>query len=109
MPVRGSCETSWPTSSISRCAACHSIETDWCRLRIDPAYAKRALDEADFDIYVTLRCNVVTGTNGLAVDGNFLAVNPPDGPYRMEFPTGDNTPGGTFESWFSVRRAGRTT
>ena len=84
-------------------------ETDWCRLRIDPTYAKRALDEADFDVYISLRCNVVTGKNGLGVDGNFLAVNPPDGPYRMEFPTGDNTPGGTFESWFSVRRAGKST
>ena len=83
--------------------------TEWCRLLIDPLYAKRALDEADFDVYVSLRCNVVTGKNGLAVDGNFLAVYPPDSPYRMEFPTGDNTPGGTFESWFSVRRSSKTT
>lgn len=84
-----------------------SDETEWCRLRIDPSYAKRALDEADFDIYVSLKCNVVTGKGGYAVDGNFLALNPSDGPYRMEFPTGDYTPGGTFESWFSVRRAGK--
>jgi hypothetical protein len=83
--------------------------TDWCRLRIDPTYAKRYLEEADFDVYVTLRCNVITGKNGMAVDGNFLAVQPHDSPYRMEFPTGDHTPGGTFESWFSVRHAGKNT
>ncbi len=84
-------------------------ETDWCRLWIDPSYAKRSLDEADFDVYVTLRCNVITGKHGLAVDGNLLAVKPHDSPYHVKFPTGDHTPGGTFESWFSVRHAGKTT
>ena len=35
-------------------------ETDWCLLRIDHNYARRHLDNQEFDVYVSLRCNVVT-------------------------------------------------
>lgn len=78
-------------------------ETDWCRLRIDPGYAHRRLDGRNFDLFITLKCDVVTGKNGLAVDGNFLAVREPDDVWRMALPTGDNVAGGTFESWIRVR------
>ena len=46
---------------------------------------------------------MITGKNGLAVDGNFLATQENDDVYRMAFPTGDNVAGGTFESWIRVR------
>jgi hypothetical protein len=78
-------------------------ETAWCRLRIDPTYARHRLDGRNFDLYITLRCNVITGKNGLPVDGNFLAVGDPGAGYQMKFPTGDNIAGGTFESWIRVR------
>jgi hypothetical protein len=69
-------------------------ETDWCRLLIDPTYARNRLDMRDFDLFITLKCDQVTDTRGLAVDGNFIAHH---------FPTGDNVQGGTFESWIRVR------
>lgn len=78
-------------------------QTEWCRLRIDPGYARRHLDGRNFDLFITLKCNVITGKNGLAVDGNFLATQENDDVYRMAFPTGDNIAGGTFESWIRVR------
>jgi hypothetical protein len=77
--------------------------TDWCTLHIDPAYAKRHLDGRNFDLFVTLKCNVIIGRHGLAVDGNFLAGREDDDVARMVFPTGDNIKGGTFESWIRVR------
>ena len=52
---------------------------------------------------------LITGTNGLAVDGDLLAQRLEDGTYRVEFPTGDNSPGGLFESWFAVRTHSRGT
>jgi hypothetical protein len=69
-------------------------ETHWCRLAIDPTYARNNLDMRDFDLFLTLRCDQVTDLRGLAVDGNFIA---------RRFPTGDNVQGGTFESWIRVR------
>jgi hypothetical protein len=69
-------------------------ETRWCRLSIDPVYARNRLDMREFDLFLTLRCDVVTDIHGLAVDGNFIA---------HRFPTGDNVQGGTFESWIRVR------
>jgi hypothetical protein len=77
--------------------------TEWCRLRIDFNYARKHLDGRNFDLFLTLKCNVITGKNGLAVDGNFLATREHDDVYRMVFPSGDNIAGGTFESWIRVR------
>lgn len=62
-------------------------ETNWCRLRIDPAYARRHLDNHDFDLFITLKCDHIRDVHGRRVDGNR-----------------DNIPGGTFESWIRVRR-----
>ena len=78
-------------------------ETEWCRLRIDPGYARRRLDGRNFDLFITLKCNVITGKKGLAVDGTFLAIQEVDAVWRMARPTGDNVAGGTFESWVRVR------
>jgi hypothetical protein len=72
----------------------HDDETDWCRLRIDPAYVRRHLDGRDFDLFIILKCDVITDLHGRAVDGNFIG-------HRL--PTGDNIQGGTFESWLRVR------
>ena len=68
--------------------------TDWCRLVIDRNYAIQRLDGRDFDLFVVLRCDVISDLHGLAVDGNFL---------NASLPTGDMVPGGTFESWIEVR------
>ncbi|MFZ3327026.1 MAG: hypothetical protein WA231_14525 [Methylocella sp.] len=69
-------------------------ETDWCRLAINPSYARHRLDGREFDLYVVLKCDVITDLRGMAVDGNFIA---------RRFPTGDGVQGGTFESWLHVR------
>ena len=69
-------------------------ETDWCRLSISRDYAIQRLDGRDFDLFVVLRCDVITDLHGVAVDGNFLGAS---------LPTGDRVPGGTFESWIQVR------
>jgi hypothetical protein len=62
-------------------------ETSWCRLRIDPAYAKKHLDGQNFDLFITLKCDHIRDVHGRRVDGN-----------------GDNIQGGTFESWIRVRK-----
>jgi hypothetical protein len=69
-------------------------QTDWCRLRIDPGYARRHLDGRNFDLFLTLKCDVITDRHGHAVDGNYIG---------RHLPTGDNIQGGTFESWIRVR------
>jgi hypothetical protein len=65
----------------------HDDETSWCRLRIDPAYARKHLDDRNFDLFVTLKCDHIRDVHGRRVDGN-----------------GDKIEGGTFESWIRVRR-----
>lgn len=72
----------------------HAPETKWCSLRIDPGYAKRHLDQKNFDLFLILRCDVITDLHGRAVDGNFIGHH---------LPTGDHIQGGTFESWIRVR------
>lgn len=42
---------------------------------------------------VVLKCDAITDANGLAVDGNFLSG---------VFPSGNGSPGGNFESWFTL-------
>lgn len=69
-------------------------ETTWARLHIDPAYARRHLDGRSFDLFITLKCDVIRDRHGHAVDGNFI---------DHRFPTGDHIQGGTFESWVRVR------
>lgn len=74
-------------------------ETDWCRLHIDHGFARRHLDGRNFDLYLTLKCDVITDLHGHAVDGNYIG-------HRL--PTGDNIQGGNFESWVRVRPRPRT-
>jgi hypothetical protein len=78
-------------------------QTKWCTLLIDSGYARRHLDGHNFDLFLTLKCNVITGMNGLAVDGDYLAKSEEDDIWRMDLPSGNNVPGGTFESWIRVR------
>ena len=68
--------------------------TDWCRLVINRNYAHQRLEGRDFDLYLTLRCDVITDQRGMAVDGNFIDAR---------LPTGDRIQGGKFESWINVR------
>lgn len=68
--------------------------TKWVRLYIDPSYARRNLDGRSFDLFLTLKCDVIRDREGRAVDGNFIGHH---------LPTGDNIQGGTFESWIRVR------
>jgi hypothetical protein len=82
--------------------------TTRCSLRINDGYARHCLDGRTFDLYLTLRCNVIAGRSGLAVDGNLLATHTPGDFYRVEPPTGDGIPGGDFVSWISVRSGSHT-
>lgn len=69
-------------------------ETGWARLHIDHDYARRHLDGRNFDLYLTLKCDVIRDKHHHAVDGNFI---------NHRLPTGDNIQGGNFESWVQVR------
>jgi hypothetical protein len=69
-------------------------DTTWARLVIDPGYARRHLDGRSFDLFISLKCDVIRDEHGRAVDGNFIGHH---------FPTGDNIQGGNFESWVRVR------
>jgi hypothetical protein len=71
-------------------------------LQIDRDYAERELRGRWFDVYVTLRCNLVLDERGKAVDGELIA-HMQDGDYVVSPPTGDGVPGGTLESWIRVR------
>src|SRR5262249_41476107 len=74
------------------------------RLRIDEGYARRLLEHRAFELFITLRCNVVLDCHGAPVDGDLLARLGQDGStYYVDAPTGDGVPGGTFESWIRVR------
>jgi len=73
-------------------------ETKWCKLRIDPHYARKHLDGRNFDLFLILKCDVITDQHGHAVDGNFIG---------RHLPTGDHIQGGTFESWIRVRPRAR--
>jgi hypothetical protein len=44
-------------------------------------------------VYVTIKCDFLLDCHGQAVDGNHVGGR---------LPTGNDTPGGTFESWFTV-------
>jgi hypothetical protein len=68
-------------------------ETDWCRLVINRHYALQRLDGRSFDLFITLKCDVVIDVHDLAVDGNFIGA---------KTPTGDGVQGGTFETWIHV-------
>jgi hypothetical protein len=72
------------------------------RLQIDRAYAERCLRHGNFDLYITVRCDLIVDTKGQPVDGNLLARLQTDGTYRVTPPTGDGIVGGTFQSWFTV-------
>jgi hypothetical protein len=71
-------------------------------LQIDPAYAQRCLAVGHFDLYLTLRCNVIVDDYGTPVDGSLLARRQSDGSVLVAPPTGDGIPGGLFESWIRV-------
>lgn len=71
-------------------------------LQIDPAYAQRCLAAGRFDMYLTLRCNVIVDDCGMPVDGSLLAKRQSDGSVLVAPPTGDGIPGGLFESWIRV-------
>jgi hypothetical protein len=75
--------------------------TTFC-LRIDRGYAERHLNGVNFDLYLTLRCDVILDERGNPVDGNLLA-HPDDGVSVVRPPTGDGIAGGPFESWIHVR------
>ena len=78
------------------------------RLRIHEGYARHHLDGRNFDLFLTLKCNVVVDHHGMPVDGNLLARLEHDGSvYSVSWPTGDGVPGGTFESWIRVRSEAR--
>jgi hypothetical protein len=71
-------------------------------MQIDREYAERELRGRWFDVYVTLRCNLVLDERGRAVDGELIA-HMQEGDYVVSPPTGDGVPGGTLESWIRVR------
>ena len=71
-------------------------------LQIDRTYAERELRNTWFDVYLTLRCNLVVDLQGRPVDGELLG-HLQENDYVVSPPTGDGMPGGTLESWIRVR------
>jgi hypothetical protein len=71
-------------------------------LHIERGYAEHCLCGISFDLYITLRCDVIVDARGCPVDGDLLAHTQSDGTYVVAPPTGDGIPGGTFESWIHV-------
>jgi hypothetical protein len=76
-----------------------------CTLHLDHGYAAHHLDGHNFDLFLTLKCDVVLDEHGTPVDGNLLA-RLDEGAYIVSPPTGDGVPGGLFESWIRVRSVG---
>jgi hypothetical protein len=78
--------------------------TATARLGIDPDYADSCLQAAPFDLYLTLRCNLVLDLHGCPVDGELRARWENNG-VTVRPPTGNGMPGGTLESWIHVNPA----
>jgi hypothetical protein len=72
-------------------------------LQIDRSFADEYLSDITFDLYLTIRCNLIADDRGNPVDGNLLARRQSDVTFEATPPTGDGIPGGTFESWIRVR------
>jgi hypothetical protein len=72
-------------------------------LQIDRSWAERELHDVGFDVYLTLRCGLIVDDQGRAVDGDLLARVMEDDKYLVGPPTGNGVPGGTLESWITVR------
>jgi hypothetical protein len=75
-----------------------------CYLQIDRSWAEQELRDIRFDVYLTLRCGLILDDDGRPVDGNLLARLVEDDKYLVAPPTGNGLPGGTLESWITVRR-----
>jgi hypothetical protein len=60
---------------------------------IDPYFLERLRGE--ITVYVTLRCDFILDEHGKPVDGDHL---------RGTVPTGNGIAGGTFESWFRLKK-----
>jgi hypothetical protein len=73
-------------------------------LQIERSFVEDYLSEGTFDLYLTIRCNLIADDRGNPVDGNLLARLQTDGTFEATPPTGDGVPGGTFESWIRVRQ-----
>ena len=70
-------------------------------LAIDWRYAQ-TLHGVQFDLYIRLRCDFFLDLHGRAVDGELRARLDEDN-YELAPYTGNNIPGGLFESWIRVR------
>jgi len=71
-------------------------------LQVDRSYAEEYLSDITFDLYLTIRCNLIADDQGNPVDGDLLARRQSDGTFEGTPPTGNGTPGGAFESWIRV-------
>ena len=80
------------------------LSPEHIRLRIDEQYAKAHLDRHNFDLFITLKCNVILDHHGTPVDGDLLArLESDSSAYFVDAPTGNGVPGGLFESWLRVQ------
>src|SRR5260370_29037540 len=67
------------------------------RLRIEDEFANRNLDGRNFDLFITLKCDVIVDHHGIPVDGNLLARLADDGTtYFVDTPTVDGVPVAVF-------------
>jgi hypothetical protein len=79
------------------------IDPRHIRLHLDKGYADHHLDGRNFDLFITLKCDLVVDAQGTPVDGDLLACLQKEGHvYSVNAPTGDGVPGGLFESWIRV-------
>jgi hypothetical protein len=74
------------------------------RLRIHEEFARHHLDGHNFELFITLKCDLVVDERGVPVDGDLQArLHEVGSVYAVHPPTGDGVPGGLFESWIRVR------
>jgi hypothetical protein len=72
-------------------------------LLVSRHHAQHCLNKDPFDVFLTLRCNVILDAYGCPVDGELRARLNDDGGYEVKPPTGNGMPGGTLESWIHVK------
>jgi hypothetical protein len=70
-------------------------------LHLEREYIERHCRNAEFDLYITVKCDLIVDEKGVPIDGNLLARLDVGG-YTSDPPTGDGIPGGKFESWIHV-------
>ena len=101
------CRCNWPergfegAMSMPPCSSMRPLPSNSALVNViiwRPDGVPAALAQRGGRVRVLIHCDLIADLNNLSVDGNHLS------PWLPNARSGDGTPGGTFESWFTIKR-----